>query len=196
MCQPRLPRTPSSRSWSGRSWARPTASSARIRDWPRTDAELLAKDAVLLLEGTRRPRPGGASPSPRTRGARIGAARPTFSTPQTDGVVSASWWRVSCCTWRSVQPVDRQPVHVRAQRRQRERRRARLLRRLRIPVYSTNAGMPGTVLVRASSLDDPERFVPGRVVYASRAPSWAALDSKLASFSEMPPAPEQPAKLQ
>ena len=25
---------------------------------------------------------------------------------------------------------------------------------------------------------------------------WAVLDSKLASFSEMPPAPEQPAKLQ
>ena len=63
-------------------------------------------------------------------------------------------------------------------------------------VYSTNAGMPGTVFVRASSLDDPERFVPGMVVYASRAPSWAVLDSKLASFSEMPPAPEQLAKLQ
>jgi hypothetical protein len=64
------------------------------------------------------------------------------------------------------------------------------------PVYSTNSGMPGAVFVRASSLDDPERFVPELVVYASRAPSWAPLDSALASFSEMPPVSQQPAKLQ
>jgi hypothetical protein len=63
------------------------------------------------------------------------------------------------------------------------------------PVYSTNSGMPGVLFVRASSLDDPERFVPGMIVYASRAPSWAVLDPKLASFSEMPPAAQQPAKL-
>jgi len=63
------------------------------------------------------------------------------------------------------------------------------------PVYSTNSGMPGAVFVRASSLDDPERFVPAMIVYASRAPSWAVLDPELASFSEMPPASQQPAKL-
>jgi hypothetical protein len=62
-------------------------------------------------------------------------------------------------------------------------------------VYSTNSGMPGAVFVRASSLDDPERFIPGMIVYASRAPSWALLDPKLARFSEMPPASQQPAKL-
>jgi hypothetical protein len=56
--------------------------------------------------------------------------------------------------------------------------------------------MPGAVFVRASSLDDPERFIPGMIVYASRAPSWALLDPELASFSEMPPASQQPAKLQ
>ena len=63
-------------------------------------------------------------------------------------------------------------------------------------VYSTNAGMPGVVFVRASSLDDPERFVPGMIVYASRAPTWAQLDRELPSFPEMTPAPPQPAKLQ
>jgi len=61
------------------------------------------------------------------------------------------------------------------------------------PVYSTNSSMPGAVFVRASSLDDPERFVPGMIVYASRAPSGARLDPELASFSEMPPASQQPA---
>ena len=60
------------------------------------------------------------------------------------------------------------------------------------PVNSTNAGMPGTVFVRASSLDDPDRFVPAMIVYASRAPSWAQLDPRLASFSEMPPTPPAP----
>jgi len=55
--------------------------------------------------------------------------------------------------------------------------------------------MPGAVFVRASSLDDPERFVPGMIAYASRAPSWALLDPKLSSFSEMPPPSQQPAKL-
>src|SRR5262249_23148613 len=64
------------------------------------------------------------------------------------------------------------------------------------PVYSTNSGTPGAVFVRASSLDDQERFVPGMIVYASRAPSWARLDPELASFPEMPPAAPPPAKLQ
>ena|SRR5687767_14282346 len=50
------------------------------------------------------------------------------------------------------------------------------------PVFSINSGMPGVIFVRASSLDDPERFVPGMIVYASRAPSWAQLDPKLATF--------------
>ena len=64
------------------------------------------------------------------------------------------------------------------------------------PVYSKNSGMPGAVFVRASSLDDPERFVPGMIVYASRAPSWARLDPELATFSEMPPAAQQPEQIQ
>lgn len=56
------------------------------------------------------------------------------------------------------------------------------------PVYSTNSGMPGMIFVRASSLDDPEIAQPTMVVYASRAPSWDYVDSKLPTFAEMPEA--------
>jgi hypothetical protein len=56
------------------------------------------------------------------------------------------------------------------------------------PVYSTNSGMPGMIFVRASSLDDPEIARPTMVVYASRAPSWNHVDSKLPTFAEMPEA--------
>ena len=37
------------------------------------------------------------------------------------------------------------------------------------PVHSTNSGMPGMVVVRASSLDDPGVFEPQMVTYAKRA---------------------------
>jgi hypothetical protein len=63
------------------------------------------------------------------------------------------------------------------------------------PVYSTSSASPELVYVRASSLDDPERFVPGMIVYASRAPSWAHLDPRLATFPEMAPPAQQPQKL-
>jgi hypothetical protein len=60
------------------------------------------------------------------------------------------------------------------------------------PVYSTNSATPDVVYVRASSLDEPSRFVPQMIVYASRAPSWARLDPELATFAEMPPAGPKP----
>lgn len=55
------------------------------------------------------------------------------------------------------------------------------------PVFSRNAGMPGMVFLRASSLDDPELFKPTLVVYASRAPSWDQPAGGLPSFATMPP---------
>lgn len=58
------------------------------------------------------------------------------------------------------------------------------------PVYSTNTGLAGMALVRASSLDDPEVFQPRMVVYASRAPSWDKTDPDLPAFPEMPPPSE------
>lgn len=62
-------------------------------------------------------------------------------------------------------------------------------------LYSTNAANPAVVFVRASSLDDPEAFIPQMIVYASRAPSWAHLDGGLATFPEMAPAAERPVSL-
>jgi len=52
-------------------------------------------------------------------------------------------------------------------------------------IFSKNSGMPEIVFPRASSLDDPEVAKPQMVVYASRAPSWDAVDSSLPSFPEM-----------
>lgn len=63
------------------------------------------------------------------------------------------------------------------------------------PVYSTNSAMPDVVFLRASSLDDPEQFVPGMIVYSSRAPSWAHIDERLVTFPEVAPPGQQPTKL-
>lgn len=61
------------------------------------------------------------------------------------------------------------------------------------PVYSTNSGMPGVVVIRASSLDDQEHFKPQLIVYAERAASWDLMDSNLPSFATMPPEETVPA---
>jgi hypothetical protein len=53
-------------------------------------------------------------------------------------------------------------------------------------VLSTNSGMPGMVFVRASSLDDPNQFEPGMIVYAGRAPDWSESLDALPRFPGMP----------
>lgn len=53
-------------------------------------------------------------------------------------------------------------------------------------IHSTNSGMPGTISIRASSLDDPNVIVPQMTVYASRAPAWALIDRTRPVFDEMP----------
>jgi hypothetical protein len=54
-------------------------------------------------------------------------------------------------------------------------------------VFSTNAGMPGMMFLRASSLDDLEVFKPQLHVYAARAASWDHRDERLPAFDKMPP---------
>lgn len=61
------------------------------------------------------------------------------------------------------------------------------------PIYSTNAGMPGMVAVRAGSLDDPEAFKPGAVVYTKRELSWSVIDAALPRFENLPPQSTMPA---
>jgi len=45
----------------------------------------------------------------------------------------------------------------------------------------------GMVLITASTLDDPEKFVSQMSVFASRAPSWDRPPPGTPSFPEMPP---------
>ena len=54
-------------------------------------------------------------------------------------------------------------------------------------LYSRSEGMPGMVLLKAGTLDDPEHYKPTMSIYASRAPSWDQPPAGLPSFPEMPP---------
>ena len=47
--------------------------------------------------------------------------------------------------------------------------------------------MPQLFTIRAASLDDPARFQPQVVTYASRAYAWDQLDPALTKFDAMPP---------
>jgi hypothetical protein len=49
------------------------------------------------------------------------------------------------------------------------------------------AVMPGVIMITASTLDDPEKFVSQMSVFASRAPSWDRPPADSPSFPEMPP---------
>jgi hypothetical protein len=55
------------------------------------------------------------------------------------------------------------------------------------PVYMTFSAMPDLFTIRAASLDDPSRYVPQVVTYASRAPVWDHVDPALPAFAAMPP---------
>lgn len=54
-------------------------------------------------------------------------------------------------------------------------------------ISSTNTGMPGTIFLRASSLDDLEVFKPQMHVFVARAASWDHRRDDLPSFDMMPP---------
>ncbi len=55
-----------------------------------------------------------------------------------------------------------------------------------VPVYLTFEAMPDLFAVHAASLDDPSRFRPHAITYASRAHDWAPLDRALPRFETMP----------
>jgi hypothetical protein len=55
------------------------------------------------------------------------------------------------------------------------------------PVYLTFPQMPDVFVVHAGSLDDPGRFKPDHVLYATRAHAWDVMDPKLTAFAQMPP---------
>lgn len=53
-------------------------------------------------------------------------------------------------------------------------------------VYNTNSGMQGLITPFASTLDDPTRFQPGMVVFASSAVPWDHVEPGLHRFERMP----------
>ncbi len=59
-------------------------------------------------------------------------------------------------------------------------------------VFSRNDGMPGMVFIRASSLDNPELFTAGLIVYANRAPTWSESMADLPRFAGMPEQADMP----
>jgi hypothetical protein len=54
-------------------------------------------------------------------------------------------------------------------------------------ISATATVMPGVMMITASSLDDPEKFVSQMSVYTSRAPAWDRPPADTPSFPEMPP---------
>ena len=60
------------------------------------------------------------------------------------------------------------------------------------PTHSTNDAMPGLIFLRATHLDDPERFAPAMEVYTASRPSWGGRFAVPASFEKMPPPDAMP----
>jgi len=52
-------------------------------------------------------------------------------------------------------------------------------------IFHTREGLEGKVVIRTSSLDDPEITKPDRVLYVSSAISWDHIDPDLPSFKKM-----------
>lgn len=56
------------------------------------------------------------------------------------------------------------------------------------PVCQTYPAAPDLITIAAGSLDEPGRYRPQAVTYASRAHDWDRVDPDLTKFDEMPPA--------
>jgi hypothetical protein len=54
------------------------------------------------------------------------------------------------------------------------------------PVFSTNAALPALFFVRAASLDEPDRYRPQMVIWASSGLAWDHTDPALPKFARMP----------
>jgi hypothetical protein len=52
-------------------------------------------------------------------------------------------------------------------------------------IYHTRDGMEGMIVIRTSSMDNPELAMPERVIYSSSAVSWDLIDPQLPTFEKM-----------
>lgn len=55
------------------------------------------------------------------------------------------------------------------------------------PVYLTFPDIPGLFVAVAASLDQPERYRPGKVMWASAGHAWDHHDPALPKYEKMPP---------
>jgi hypothetical protein len=58
-----------------------------------------------------------------------------------------------------------------------------------VHVTSEAEERPHLLVIRAGTLDDPERFAPQMLIWTSAAPPWAHLDPQLPHEPRQPPAP-------
>lgn len=54
------------------------------------------------------------------------------------------------------------------------------------PLFGRSSSMPGLLVLRAGSLDDPSVYSPQMVVYLSSRQPWVTLDPNLPTFETMP----------
>lgn len=54
------------------------------------------------------------------------------------------------------------------------------------PTYLRFTAMPELIAVPATSLDEPQRFVPQALTYSIRGLAWDTIDSSLPAFERMP----------
>ena len=55
------------------------------------------------------------------------------------------------------------------------------------PVVGLSSGVPEMIGIMVGSLDEPQKFSPQLVAYASRALAWDRIDPALQKFPQMPP---------
>ncbi|MDH3594867.1 MAG: GFA family protein [Rhodospirillales bacterium] len=54
------------------------------------------------------------------------------------------------------------------------------------PVLGKSSGMPGLMVIKAASLDDPSWFKPGMNIFTESAQPWDPMDPDLPAFEGMP----------
>jgi len=55
------------------------------------------------------------------------------------------------------------------------------------PLFSASDARPTLIIVRAGTLDDPERVRPSGTIWTASAPSWAPIDEDLPKTEGQPP---------
>ena len=57
------------------------------------------------------------------------------------------------------------------------------------PIFTVTSGLPGVMILKAATLDDPEQFKPGMVIYTKSGRGWDqdVVEGGLPTFEAMPP---------